>query len=153
MAAEFDLGLATPQDIEGIPDLQEHNLPHRGGMLSDAMSRARIEAALNDMPVIVARRDGRVVGYLLAGSRESKAGVPIMQAMLRAYPGSPDAYMYGPICVAESKRGQGLAAAMFAALRARIPDREAITFIRSDNAVSLRVHRKLGMRPVAEFTH
>jgi predicted GNAT family acetyltransferase len=76
-----------------------------------------------------------------------------MQAMLAAYPGTPDGYMYGPICVAEIERGQGLAAAMFAALRARLPARESITFIRSDNAVSLRVHAKLGMRRVAEFTH
>jgi predicted GNAT family acetyltransferase len=55
--------------------------------------------------------------------------------------------------VAESERGRGLAGAMVAALRARLPAREGFTFIRRDNTVSLEVHAKLGMRQVAEFTH
>ena len=73
--------------------------------------------------------------------------------MLRAYPGTPEAYMYGPVCVAEDQRGRGLASAMFAALRALLPGREALTFIRSDNAVSLQVHERLGLRKVAKFDH
>jgi hypothetical protein len=36
----------------------------------------------------------------LAGSRGLRAQTPIIQAMFRAYPGSHDAYVYGPICVA-----------------------------------------------------
>lgn len=31
-------------------------------------------------------------------------------------------------------------------LRARLPDRPAITFVRADNAASLRAHRKMWMR-------
>jgi GNAT superfamily N-acetyltransferase len=41
--------------------------------------------------------------------------------MFRAYSGSHDAYIYGPICVAESERGHGLATALFAELRERLP--------------------------------
>ena len=73
--------------------------------------------------------------------------------MLRAYPGSPDAYIYGPICIAESERGRGLAAELFAAQRVQLGGRECVTFIRHDNARSLRAHAKMGMREVAEFTH
>ena len=70
--------------------------------------------------------------------------------MLRAYPGAaPDAYVYGPVCVAEEARGRRLAAAMFAALRARLPRREGVLFIRRDNAASLRAHERMGMREVA----
>jgi hypothetical protein len=79
--------------------------------------------------------------------------VPIIQAMLRAYPGPPDAYLYGPICIAGSERGQDLAAALMAALAARLPGRQGITFIRRDNTRSMRAHSKIGMREVAEFTH
>jgi hypothetical protein len=50
--------------------------------------------------------------------RRSQAHDPIIQAMLRAYPGSSASYNYGPICVAESHRGRGLAIAMFARLAA-----------------------------------
>ena len=71
----------------------------------------------------------------------------------KVYPGTPDAYNYGPICVAESERGRGLAGAMFAELRARLPDREGVAFIRRDNTTSLLAHKKMGMQEVAEFTH
>ena len=39
------------------------------------------------------------------------------------------------------------------ALRERLPGREGITFIRRDNARSMRAHAKIGMREVAEFVH
>ena len=42
---------------------------------------------------------------------------------------------------------------MFKALRARLPGREGFTFIRRDNAASIKVHAKMGMREVAGFTH
>ncbi len=73
--------------------------------------------------------------------------------MLRVYPGAPDSYIYGPICVAQSHRGRGVALAMFEALRARLPGREGFTFIRADNTVSITVHAKMGLRELAEFTH
>jgi predicted GNAT superfamily acetyltransferase len=105
------------------------------------------------MPVIVARKEGQVVGYLISASREAYAGVPVVTAMLRAYPGAAsDAYVYGPVCVAEEARGRGLAGAMFAALRAGLPGRQGVLFIRRDNAASLRAHEKMGMREVARFT-
>jgi L-amino acid N-acyltransferase YncA len=42
---------------------------------------------------------------------------------------------------------------MFAELRARLPDREGVAFIRRDNTTSLLAHKKMGMQEVAEFTH
>ena len=74
----------------------------------------------------------------------AQAHEPIIQDMLRAYPGSPGAYNYGPICVADSHRGRGLALAMFEVLRARLPGREGFTFIRRDNAASIKVHASNG---------
>jgi L-amino acid N-acyltransferase YncA len=144
---------ATRADIDGILDLQEQNLPEHGGTLSARLPRAWFEAALDDLPIIVACRDDRVLGYLVSASRGAVAGVPVIAAMLRAYPGAEDAYVYGPVCVAVEERGRGLAAAMFAALRAELPGREGILFIRTDNVASLRAHARMGMRLVAEFEH
>ena len=42
---------------------------------------------------------------------------------------------------------------MFTRLRALLPGREGILFIRCDNVASLRAHEKMGMREVASFTH
>jgi predicted N-acetyltransferase YhbS len=71
------------------------------------------------MPIIVARRDGKVVGYVLATSMAVKANVAIVQAMLRSFPPPPQCYLYGPVCVADSERGNGLAGAMFEELKAQ----------------------------------
>jgi predicted GNAT superfamily acetyltransferase len=148
-----EIALATRDDVVGILDLQEQNLLGLGGLLSVRLPDTFIEAALDDLPQIVARRDGKIVAYLLAGSRGLHAQTPIIQAMFRAYPGLHDAYVYGPICVAESERGHGLATALFTELRGRLPGRECVAFVRRDNAASLQAHLKMGMKDVASFEH
>lgn len=79
------------------------------------------------------------------------ADVPIVNAMFAAHAGAANAYVYGPICVADEERGKGLAQAMFAELRRLAPGREGILFIRRDNSASLRAHEKMGMHEVASF--
>jgi GNAT superfamily N-acetyltransferase len=87
-----------------------------------------------------------VIGDLVSSPVAAHAEVPAVRAMLQAYRGASDAYVYGPICVEEPERGRGVADAMVAALRARLPRREGILFIRRDNDSSLRVHARMGMR-------
>lgn len=79
------------------------------------------------------------------------ADIPIGKAMLEAYEGTGDAYVYGPIYVGASERGKGLAQSLFAQLRLQQPGREGILFIREDNEASLKAHLRMGMNPVAEF--
>lgn len=146
-----EIGLAAEADLDGIMELQAANQPERGGALSANLPRARIAAMMRDMPMIVARGGGRVTGFLMTSTRSMNADVPIICAMLTAYPGAADAYVYGPICVGAENRGMGLAQAMFAELARREPGREGILFIRRDNCASLRAHAKMGMREVAGF--
>jgi L-amino acid N-acyltransferase YncA len=153
MDTNYEIDLAGKDDIDAVLDLQERNLAHRGGTLSARFSQAWFETAIAAMPVIVTRRAGQVVGYLVSPPLPTYTGVPVVQAMLQAYRGASDAYVYGPICVEETGRGRGVAGAMFAALRARLPGREGVLFIRRDNAASLRSHTKMGMSEVVEFKH
>jgi predicted GNAT superfamily acetyltransferase len=147
-----EIGLATTDDVAGILDLQERNLRKKGGALSVPMSREWLDAAVGKMPIVVARRNRRIVGYVVSSSLEDQSADPILDAMLRAHPGAPDSYVYGPICVAESERGKGVARAMFEELRAQLRGREGFTFIRADNAVSRKVHAGMGMREAATFS-
>jgi hypothetical protein len=148
----YEIRLAARDDVTGILDLQERNL--RGvGALSVRFSRDWFEAAISAMPIIVPRTGEQVVDYVVSTPLSAQAHDPIIQAMLRAYPGSSASYNYGPICVAESHCGRGLALAMFENLKVRLPGREGFTFIRRDNTASLNVHTKMGMSEVAEFTH
>jgi L-amino acid N-acyltransferase YncA len=150
--SEYEIINATPGDVDDIVALQDRNLRERGGGLTARFSREWFAAALSDMPVLVARRGDELVGYLVSSSLAAQSHLPVVQAMLRAYRGDANSYLYGPICVAESERGQGLPSALMSALRARLAGREGITFIRRDNVRSMRAHGKIGMCEVAAFT-
>ncbi len=149
----LQIAAATGDDISGILDLQERNMRDNGGALSVRWPRDWFATAIRDMPVMVARDGEKVVGYVVSTPLSAQAHDPLIQAMLRAYPCAPDAYNYGPICVAESHRGHGLALALFEALRAQLPGREGFTFIRADNIASRKAHARMGMRDVAKFRH
>jgi hypothetical protein len=86
--SSYEIGLATRDDVTGILDLQERNLRSVGGALSVRFSRDWFEAAISDMPIIVARSDEQVVGYVVSTPLTAQAHDSIIQAMLRAYPGS-----------------------------------------------------------------
>ena len=124
---------------------KNRNLPERGGSLSVREAADWFTHAVSEKSLVVARRDGKLVGYVLGTSIATKAHVPIIQAMLKAFPTPPDCYLYGPVCVAETERGKGLAGALFEKLQSHM-SRPAVTFVRADNDASLRAHRKMGMR-------
>lgn len=142
---------ATLADLDGIMELQAANQIDRGGALSASLPRSRVALMMQTMPLIVARRNGRVVGFLMTSTRTMNADFLIVQAMFAAYHGSEDAYVYGPICVSAEERGKGLAQAMFDTLKRLEPGREAVLFIRRDNEASLRAHKRMGMLEMAEF--
>lgn len=148
----MDIGIAVESDIEGILSLQDANQPESGGTLSARLPRDRIVAMMQDMPMLVARQQGQVVGFLMTSSKKMNADIPIIQAMLAAHPGSENAYVYGPVCVARAVRGKGLAQAMFKHMKSLLPGWEGILFIRRDNPASLQAHAKMDMNEVAAFS-
>ena len=144
--------LATAPDIDAVVALLQANEVPAGGALTGHFDHATVAAMLTDMPAIVARRGAHLAGVVLLGSRAAASRVPILVAMLAAYRGDDDAYLYGPVCVAASERGRGVAERLLAAVTAILPGREGVLFIRADNAASLHVHRdKLGMTVRARF--
>lgn len=142
---------AEAGDVDGIVALAARNASDSGGELSVRLSREDVAAAIQALPGVVAQRNGEVVGFVLTREKNG-ANPPIVEAMLRVYPGAENAYTYGPVCVDESARGQGVAARMFEQLQTLLPGREGILFIKASNKSSLRAHRKMGMREVEEFT-
>jgi L-amino acid N-acyltransferase YncA len=153
MTTGYEISLATPDDIPGILAVQEPNLPDSGGSLSVRQTADWFKHAVLENSVVVGRRDGKVVGYVLGTSLAANAHIAIIQAMLRTFPAPPDCYLYGPVCVAETERGRGLAGEMFEKLQAHMGGRPAMTFIRADNEPSLRAHRKKGMRDLGTFVN
>lgn len=149
----YDISSATEADIEGIAGLLQENAPSQGGSLTGEFPREKVAPmVLGDSPVVVARRSGNVVGVLFSSSKGGASAPSSVRAMLAAWPGGESAYVYGPACIAGTERGQGLLAKLYACLRGQLPNREAVLFIRADNEASIRAHRRLGMRHVADFT-
>ncbi|WP_273823290.1 MULTISPECIES: GNAT family N-acetyltransferase [Pseudomonas] len=149
----YRINLATAADIEGITQLLQANSPSRGGSLTGEFPLEKVrQMALGNAPVVVACRDDQVVGVLFSAAKDTQPAPPSIQAMLAAWPGSPDAYVYGPACIAATERGQGLLAQLYAQLQRHYRGREAILFIRRDNEASRRAHARLGMHEVAGFT-
>ena len=138
--------------VDGILKLAEDNTAERGGELTGALVRDAVVATIQMLPSVVAHSAGHIVGFLLTWETTFSEH-PCVRAMLRIYPGSPGAYVYGPVCVESSARGQGLAGSMFKHLGELLPGREGILFIKASNEPSLRAHRKMGMRKTAEFTY
>lgn len=150
---DYDIRVATAADIWDLIVLQAENQIGRGGALSIEFPADWYEIAINDLPIIVARREGRLVAYLVSSSRAATANMPLVKAKFQAYPARPDAYNSGPLCIAASERGRGLAAKLFQRQRTLLRGREGVAFIRRDNAVSRAAHAKYGFREVAAFTH
>ena len=149
----YRIGTAHADDIDAITALLQANSPSQGGSLTGEFSRDKVAAMADGAsPVIVARRvvDGPVVGVLFSAATAT-VRAPVVLAMLAAYAGRENAYVYGPVCIADSERGQGLLALLYAAMRAQHGGAEAVLFIRRDNIGSLRAHERLGMREVAAF--
>jgi L-amino acid N-acyltransferase YncA len=144
---------AQTADIDAITLLLQANSSSQGGSLTGEFSRDKVASMANGAsPVIVARRvaDGPVVGVLFSAATAT-VQAPVVLAMLAAYAGRENAYVYGPVCIADSERGQGLLALLYSAMREQHGGAEAVLFIRRDNIGSVRAHERLGMREVAAF--
>ena len=147
------VSVAGPQDIAGILALQSENQLSSGGALSVEFPAQWFENVMKDMPIIIARRRGRLVGYLVSSSQASTKQLALNQAKYGAYPAGPEAYNSGPLCIAASERGRGLASRLFDTQRSLLRGREGVAFIRRDNAASRAVHARCGFREVAKFEH
>jgi hypothetical protein len=143
---------ATIEDAEPISALLTTNAPDRGGALYGDWPIGVVTKWIEGgTPVVVAIDGPKLLGVLFT-SEKAQASTPPVVAMLKAWPGSADAYLYGPVCVDQAARGLGVLEAMYAHAVALLPGREAVLFINANNSRSLRAHGRLGMVQVANFT-
>ena len=149
----YDLSVATRGDVPEILALQSENQIFKGGALSVEFPAAWFETTVQEMPIIIARRRGQLVGYLVSSAPERTKDYALGQAKFTAYPAKAGAYNSGPLCVEASERGQGLAEMLFELQGSLLRGREGVGFIRRDNAASRAAHAKYGFSEVAKFTY
>jgi L-amino acid N-acyltransferase YncA len=153
-------------DLEQILALQRANL--EDGRAADDVARdgfvtvrhtAEILGAMHAIePSIVARDDGRVVGYALVMPLETRALVPVLGSMFERLDTLPALaglryYVMGQICVAASHRGRGVVEAMYRGHRERLAGRfdAVVTEIAMRNVRSMRAHQKVGFATIHRY--
>jgi L-amino acid N-acyltransferase YncA len=152
-APVYDIRTATEEDIPALLALQAENQIARGGALSIEFPAKWFADVIREMPIVIARRERRLVGFLVSSPKGATQHFPLGQAKFNAYPADPNAYNSGPLCIAATERGQGLVAKLFNMQGSLLPGREGVAFIRRDNAASRAAHSKYGFREVADFSY
>jgi L-amino acid N-acyltransferase YncA len=167
---EITVRRATPADLDGILEILRRNHVENlsaeerdEGFLSAQFSREQLTEMINDIGIVVAcDRDG-VVGFLCATRPEFDHGAPIIKKMLDTcsqaeYDGQRlrdyRPFIYGPVCIEQSHRGQGLLSDLFEKLTRLVADQFeiGIAFVAHQNPHSLAAHTDgLGMTAVRNF--
>jgi hypothetical protein len=143
---------ARIEDSELISALLTANAPGQGGALHGEWPISVVTKWIESGALVVVAMDGpKLVGVLFTSEKDQASAPPVV-AMLKAWPGSADAYVYGPVCVDQAARGLGVLEALYVQAVARLPGREAVLFINASNTRSLKAHARLGMVQVADFT-
>ena len=170
MAMEFRR--MTRDDLPAILRIQSAsyvgNLTHEQraqGFLSAEYSAGELARMADDVAVMVAAGDGRVLGFLCASSPALGADFPIVARMIAQF-GQIDfrgrpldrwrVMIYGPVCVDPAARGRGAVRGLFEELKRAAADRfdAGAALVAEDNPHSMHVHvTRLGMEPVGEFHH
>lgn len=142
---------ASADDAESVGALLMANSADKGGSLTGEWSPQIVARWIARGGAIIVAEDGPTLLGALLADEKAHATAPVVRKMIETYSGADTAYVYGPVCVAEGGRGKGILEALYRAAQSLFTGREAILFIRADNARSLRAHEKLGMHVAGEF--
>ena len=152
MLTSYLITTAQPADFAAIVALLQQNAAGHGGALNGNYPPERVAAMLDRTSAftLVAKREERVVAVLFS-ALSAMDSPPVVSAMLDAWPPGKQCWLYGPVCIAASERGQGLLPQLYAAMRAHYGAQAPVLFIQSDNIRSLQAHQHLGIQEVARF--
>jgi GNAT superfamily N-acetyltransferase len=158
--------VSSPADVREILELQAANLPAAlspGTMAREGFVTVRHDASvlqrMNDVaPAIIAKADGRVVGYALVMLRTFAADVPILRPLFErlddlswrgaSLRGNPRWFVMGQICIADGYRGRGIFDGMYRAMAERYAALFdfTVTEVAARNTRSLRAHARVGFQ-------
>jgi hypothetical protein len=171
MAVEpIEFRRAVPADFSAILTLQSSNFighlrpEERGkGFLSAELTRDQLAEIGQDLALLVACRDGLILGYLCATTCDYGRRIPVVAAMLNTFGhvsfnskplSSYNSFVYGPGCIDRPARGRGILLGLFRRLLTEVEHAYEIgvALVAKDNRRSLEAHvNKLGMAAVGEF--
>ena len=160
----------SESELQGILDLQKENLlgeiseeeKANQGFVTVRHSMEQMKLMHSIEPHVIAKDGEKVIGYVLAMTKESRDLVPVLVPMFEQFDRLMlgvkllSAYNYmviGQICVDKAYRGQGIFDKMYKCYRSTFSTRYdfAITEIALSNFRSLKAHQRIGFRTIHEF--
>ena len=158
------------EDIAGVLELQSKYLyanlteeQRKKGFVTTPFTIGQIIDIIAEGGLFLALDQEEVVAYIYAGSWTYFQQWPIFSYMIARLPQLnfndkiitvDNSFQYGPICIAEAYRGQGLINKLFEAMRIVFSLKYPIsmTFINKVNVISERAHtQKLGWEIIDNF--
>ena len=163
--------IGNNDDIDGILALQEKylylnlsELEREKGFVTTPFTVSQIQEIIKQNGIFVGENENKeIVAYVYAGSWSYFEQWEIFNFMVSRFPKlnfngneitTINSFQYGPVCIAEEYRGQGLLNEIFEEMRTAFIKKYpiSITFINKVNAISLNAHtKKLGWVIIDEF--
>ncbi len=161
----------SKNDLQGILNLQKQNLAaglpmdeiQSQGFVTVDHSYEQLEK-LNDYEKhVIAKENEKVVGYLLAMTKQSRRDIPVLVPMFELFDTISynnkkiSGYNYlvvGQVCIDKAWRGKGILDHCYAAYRDyyRTKYDFAITEIAAINLRSLKAHKRIGFKEIKLYT-
>ena len=160
----------TDAELQGILDLQLVNLlseiseeeKTEQGFVTVRHSMEQLKLMHSLEPHVIAKDGEKVIGYILAMTKESKELVPVLVPMFEQFDvlnfgekllSAYDYMVIGQICVDKKYRSQGIFDKMYELYRSTFSERYdfAITEIAQSNFRSLKAHQRVGFNVIHEF--
>jgi predicted GNAT superfamily acetyltransferase len=163
MKTTFDIGILQTTEIAELLDLQRANLAinldaetiESQGFVTFVYAPEAILKMMAVAPQIVARADGKIVGYALTTTVESGLDNELMRPLVELSHRLPPLskkpfYFMGQVCVRAGYRGIGVFDALYQEHKDVFKYRfkAIVTEIASDNYRSLAAHRRVGFETI-----
>lgn len=160
----------TDKELSEIIDLQKSNLAQNlakeeiisQGFVTVAHSLEDLQKMNSYEHNVVTKDNEKIVGYLLAMTKNSRSDIPILLPMFDAfdkivYNGKPvSQYQYivvGQVCIHKNYRGQGLLDKCYDAYKTYFKEKYdfAITEIATTNLRSINAHKRIGFSEIHRY--
>src|SRR5690554_2097337 len=158
-------------ELKGILTLQKANLKRnlskeeieKNGFVTVDHTPEALESLANIEPHAIAKNGEKIVGYVLAMTKESRYELPIIYPMFEEFDkiiykgkivSDYDYMLVGQACIDKDYRGQGLIENCFRVYQEAFGERYdfSITEIAKSNIRSLKAHKKVGYEEIHSYT-
>ncbi|UXM94811.1 GNAT family N-acetyltransferase [Bartonella sp. HY329] len=133
------------------PLLQKNSQSNHGGLFGEYPLKKVEGMFRTSLTTVIAQVGEQIAGVVFSFSVDSDGLPPVAKKIVELYPNlTRDDWFYGPVCIGEDFRGQGLLAKLCDKI-CSLNSGKAIAFINSDNIISLKAHEKIGFTEAGRF--